>query len=298
MRGGRPESHPGPPPTRGAARGVPAASPPPAEAWGDWGDEMLSLEEIEESGAKNFVFHCTRATEMTCLQRSVFGTRDNPTNRKKIQSVNIETKIYLFNIETKRVHGPYTRQGSPGVIDSDLFGGRFNLQLKVAASSSHSSFFLSRSLKFGQHTRLPAPVHVPLVPSQLFAAAAAAAAETKDPDEPAGATETKDAELPLLDLSESVESTLKLKFEPCFYVDSFLRSLNLERYIEVFDAAEVDFKCLKTLSEQDLRAELGLPFGPARTICNALRVHDEQTSASATSSDLSSSIRWLTDGSV
>ena len=65
-------------------------------------------------------------------------------------------------------------------------------------------------------------------------------------------------------------------------------------YIAVFDEQEVSFALLRTLSEDDLLTKLRLPFGPARTIINALRAESELDD-----SDLSSSLasfRLLTDG--
>ena len=109
VRGGRPESHPGPSPARGAARGVPAASPLPASA--SWGDEMLAnLERGEDDNGERlrwFVFHCTRATEFACLERLVFATHDNATNRKKVKKIRSETELYLFNVDTKKTHGRF-----------------------------------------------------------------------------------------------------------------------------------------------------------------------------------------------
>ena len=115
---------------------------------------------------------------------------------------------------------------------------------------------------------------------QRQAEAAAAAAAAREPE----------AQLQLLDFP-CVEQQ---QFGPCLELHGFLRQNRLERYIAVFDEQEVSFALLRTLSEDDLLTKLRLPFGPARTIINALRAESELDD-----SDLSSSLasfRLLTDG--
>lgn len=248
-----------------------------------------------------FVFHCSRATQRECLERLVFATRDNATNRKKLERITAETKVYLLNIETKMLHGNFLASGVPGVIDPGMFGGKFKLQLKVSRAGVRVA--ASDMLKFGPQTSEPSiEEDVAVTPAQQLPAAGALSAMPPPREVPAPHAATRapidDNEVKLLDLEIEIETTLTLKFEPCFVLHSFLRNLDLERYISNFDEAEVTFQLLRNLSEQDLKRELGLPFGPARTIINALcsAVDDAAGSASA-ASDLSSSIEYLTGGS-
>ncbi|KAG8366212.1 hypothetical protein BUALT_Bualt17G0053000 [Buddleja alternifolia] len=53
-------------------------------------------------------------------------------------------------------------------------------------------------------------------------------------------------------------------------VDSFLRSLGLEKYAILFKAEEVDMYSLKRMAERDLK-ELGLPMGPRKKILLSLQ---------------------------
>ncbi|PIN21282.1 hypothetical protein CDL12_06017 [Handroanthus impetiginosus] len=53
-------------------------------------------------------------------------------------------------------------------------------------------------------------------------------------------------------------------------VDSFLRSLDLEKFAIVFKAEEVDMYSLKRMAERDLK-ELGIPMGPRKKILLALQ---------------------------
>ncbi|GER32306.1 sterile alpha motif domain-containing family protein [Striga asiatica] len=53
-------------------------------------------------------------------------------------------------------------------------------------------------------------------------------------------------------------------------VDSFLRSLGLEKYAILFKAEEVDMYSLKRMAERDLK-ELGIPMGPRKKILLALQ---------------------------
>ncbi|MEL6682031.1 MAG: adenylate/guanylate cyclase domain-containing protein [Pseudomonadota bacterium] len=52
-------------------------------------------------------------------------------------------------------------------------------------------------------------------------------------------------------------------------IGGWLSGLGLEKYLPVFDAAEIDFETLPELQEQDL-VELGLPLGPRRKIWSAI----------------------------
>ncbi|KAL3654129.1 hypothetical protein CASFOL_003810 [Castilleja foliolosa] len=53
-------------------------------------------------------------------------------------------------------------------------------------------------------------------------------------------------------------------------VDSFLRSLGLEKYAILFKAEEVDMYSLKRMTERDLK-ELGIPMGPRKKILLSLQ---------------------------
>jgi class 3 adenylate cyclase len=52
-------------------------------------------------------------------------------------------------------------------------------------------------------------------------------------------------------------------------LSEWLKSHDLERFVEVFEENEVDFTTLRLLTESDLK-ELGLPFGPRKRILNLL----------------------------
>ena len=257
-----------------------------------------------------FVFHCTRATEFACLERLVFATHDNATNRKKVKKIRAETELYLFNVDTKKTHGRFFPQGQPGVIDAELFGGQFKLQQKVVRTAVVEGAF--RLLRFGPQTHEP-PLHAPvLTPAQLFAAAGGRVlrenitsvapevsvqvlesgwdcgeVETKQEVE----TETKQEkteereDLLLLDLSsEMVELNSKKRGLDFFELQVFLKQVGLERYQKNFEDAEVDMDLVRTLSEDDMMKYLRIPFGPARIIKRA--IEDSASSVSSLSSDL------------
>ncbi|KAI3467466.1 hypothetical protein Pfo_024129 [Paulownia fortunei] len=58
-------------------------------------------------------------------------------------------------------------------------------------------------------------------------------------------------------------------------VDSFLRSLGLEKYAILFKAEEVDMYSLKRMAERDLK-ELGIPMGPRKKILLSLQPRPKQ----------------------
>ena len=257
-----------------------------------WGDEET---------AACFVFHCNNRTQRECLAQCVFGA---PANHAKIlETISANTQIFLYNINTRELHGVFGSLGKPNV---PAFNGKYpaQLQVRLVSSCKHSKH-MGKVIAFGLHdeppfvwpTPAPAQGAISLTPAQLFAAASAAnpvpVAQLEAPADVQLTTSSDDVQL--LDLSDEVKSSVanSMQFEPCFELHSFLRSLSLERYISRFDQAEVVYSCLKTLSEQDLKQELGLPFGPARTIVNTLRDRDAEASSAA--SDLSSSLRLLSD---
>ena len=60
-------------------------------------------------------------------------------------------------------------------------------------------------------------------------------------------------------------------------IDDWLAELGLEKYIAVFEEAEIDFETLPVLQEADLK-ELKLPIGPRRKIWTAIsRLTESQT---------------------
>jgi class 3 adenylate cyclase/tetratricopeptide (TPR) repeat protein len=60
----------------------------------------------------------------------------------------------------------------------------------------------------------------------------------------------------------------------------WLKSHDLERFIEVFEENEVDLATLRVLSESDLK-ELGLPFGPRKRMLNLLGEERARSTAAA-----------------
>ena len=202
-----------------------------------------------------------------------------------------ETRVYLYNVNTRKVHGPFSPQGAAGNFAPSLFCGEFALQLKVTALPDMSSRTSREHLRFGLRTGEVITREIRLAPSVLFDAAR----ETAPCGEVAAAaarsivsTSAPQPDSSLLEMSHHASNDDK--FEPCFELQAFLRSLNLERHRSKFDDAEVTLRLLRTLNEEDLMTKLGLPFGPARMIVDELSAASEtETSAS----DLSSSFRLL-----
>ena len=60
---------------------------------------------------------------------------------------------------------------------------------------------------------------------------------------------------------------------------TWLKSLDLERYVAAFEAAEVNLETLSQLTDSDLR-EIGIPFGPRRRILAALSEAPAEIAAS------------------
>jgi hypothetical protein len=49
----------------------------------------------------------------------------------------------------------------------------------------------------------------------------------------------------------------------------FLKSLELESYVSIFQKEDVTYKMLLQMDEKDLQ-DMGIPFGPRRTIAKAI----------------------------
>ena len=273
--------------------------PPPATAWGD--DEVVA-----DEPPVAFIFHCNSDTEAECLDNDILATRDNTTNRIKLACIGTDTKLYLYNFQSRRVHGPFSRRGDAGNHLPELFGGEFQLQLRVAREATFCSRHARQSLRFGPHSAdvslrnltteandFSTQPTSSVVPEEPARARDATPPVVEAPAVVAPVVAARPTDVCLLEL-QTCEDVERNGFEPCFELHSFLQKLELQRFAAKFDHAEVRFSLLRTLSERDLQSEIGLPFGPAREIVNAL---EETTSGSASSDLSSSSIRLLTDGS-
>ncbi|KAL8534048.1 hypothetical protein ACS0TY_010170 [Phlomoides rotata] len=79
----------------------------------------------------------------------------------------------------------------------------------------------------------------------------------------------------LFPLSGSVGQKSSYVVDDQVTVDSFLRTLGLEKFAIIFKAEEVDMYSLKRMSERDLK-ELGLPMGPRKKILLSLQPRMKQ----------------------
>ena len=237
-----------------------------------------------------FVFHCTRSTERECLERGVFATKNNFRNRKKMQQINAFTQLYLFNVESKTLHGHFSKEGPIGVVDSKLFDGEFTLQVKVKRSSV--AVASSAFVRFGPQKRQPSlkpykdalmPSQV-LTPSQVTHALSSGWEETKQELEQEPATQATQAtqeeedntanlceDLLMLNVDDASALTVSDAGLDFFELQAFLSRLGLSRFEKKFIAEEVNMDLLRTLNEDDLIKYLSLPFGPARLIVRAIR---------------------------
>src|ERR1700728_2367024 len=73
-------------------------------------------------------------------------------------------------------------------------------------------------------------------------------------------------------------------------LSEWLKSHDLEQFVEIFDENEVDLATLRILTESDLK-ELGLPFGPRKRILNILREEKVLEKSAAPQADISTSER-------
>ncbi|KAK4429886.1 hypothetical protein Salat_1289300 [Sesamum alatum] len=87
---------------------------------------------------------------------------------------------------------------------------------------------------------------------------------------PTGHMKTMVPIAPQLPMSGSLAQKNSYVVDDHITVDSFLRSLGLEKYAILFKAEEVDMYSLKRMAERDLK-ELGIPMGPRKKILLSLQ---------------------------
>ena len=73
-----------------------------------------------------FIFICNNETEPECLQRNLFG--GNEGYKRFVKKVESGTKLYLYNRDTKKLHGLFEAKGSvANNIDPSAWNGEFPL---------------------------------------------------------------------------------------------------------------------------------------------------------------------------
>jgi class 3 adenylate cyclase len=73
----------------------------------------------------------------------------------------------------------------------------------------------------------------------------------------------------------------------------WLKTHDLERFVDVFEENEVDLPTLRLLTDSDLK-ELGLPFGPRRRILNLLGAEKAIDKSAAPAGTATGELRQLT----
>ena len=251
---------------KASARSSPAKG---AEKWGDDvddsarppffglpfdGDVAVSSDDVKVDATPAFVFHCSKLTVDECLNKKLFAMPDTTKNKKMMTKIEKDTKIQLYNVSTKELHGVFRAVQRLDKPDKTAFGGKFNLQVVVEHVNPITVQKLDATVKMGPHKNLmgieadDAVELLQLVPSQV-----------------ASRAPIERAPIDLLQLPVSESSAPPSSFE----LHAFLVSAGVdEKYERIFINEEVDLPLLSRLSEQDLRT-LGLTFGAARRITEA-----------------------------
>lgn len=101
--------------------------------------------------------------------------------------------------------------------------------------------------------------------------------QKRDPPPTAGPPVTKNISAPAPEAVASAPKQPQEKVDAS--LDSFLKSLDLEKYLTNFQAEEVDMKALVYMNEEDMKS-LGIPMGPRKKILSALARRKRKSSKS------------------
>lgn len=86
-------------------------------------------------GAPGYVFLCSNETEVECQNLHIFGAPDKEFSQL-MQAIKPETQLFLLNFEKLMLTGPFVAVEEPSMyLAPGAFGGKFNAQVRVAASS-------------------------------------------------------------------------------------------------------------------------------------------------------------------
>ena len=80
-----------------------------------------------------FIFKCNNDTQDYCLQKNLFGAREQWTNEVEVESV-----CLLYNFQSEIAYGIWRATGTKGNLDETAFDGRFPNQVKVRLDSGNS----------------------------------------------------------------------------------------------------------------------------------------------------------------
>lgn len=83
------------------------------------------------NGRTGYVFVCSNSTQQECQTRRLFGSPDRELSRMQ-QTISLETHLFLFNMETYTLLGPFVPSGKSGYgIVQGAFHGKFNAQIRI-----------------------------------------------------------------------------------------------------------------------------------------------------------------------
>src|ERR1017187_1197470 len=77
-----------------------------------------------------FLFFCDQGTEAECLVTQLVGSPQ--TNALWAVEIRFGDRIYLLNLNTRIIRGPYSAISSADCHNPVAWGGRFPIQVKVA----------------------------------------------------------------------------------------------------------------------------------------------------------------------
>lgn len=110
------------------------------------------------TGGAGYVFVCSKSTQGKCAQYRLMGSPDRelPQMQRCIREGD-STLLFLFNLETHTLIGPFTAVGAPRrAIVAAAFGGRFTAQIRVAPTEELQEVKLETRIKAGPKSAIEA----------------------------------------------------------------------------------------------------------------------------------------------
>uniref|UniRef100_A0A7S2VIX3 DCD domain-containing protein n=1 Tax=Zooxanthella nutricula TaxID=1333877 RepID=A0A7S2VIX3_9DINO len=100
------------------------------------------------SPSTGYVFVCTSQTMREVASKKLFGSPDR--DFEQMKQIRMDTPLFLLNLDTLKMLGPFAPQSMPAKnIIPGSFGGRFNAQIRVAATDGLLETQIERKIPTG-----------------------------------------------------------------------------------------------------------------------------------------------------
>ena len=84
-----------------------------------------------------FIFACSDDTEDECFEKGLFGGPQRLFQKNRALEIEAHaTKVFLYNVSSKVLRGPFMAMSRAGTFDHLAWGGQFRCQVRVDVSQA------------------------------------------------------------------------------------------------------------------------------------------------------------------